>query len=218
MKKGLTEMVFILDKSGSMEGLQSDTIGGFNSMIRKQKEIEGEAIISTVMFNHSVDVIHNRVDIKETDLLTTKDYIVGGTTALLDAIGRTVRQIKEVYAETLREDRPDKVVFVITTDGLENASREFTYEKVKSMIQDVKDKYHWEFLFLGANIDVVSEAARFGIDEDHAVRHLSDSMGTSRNFETINEAITSVRMTDKLEATWKSKIEEDFSKRKQSLL
>lgn len=214
MIKGLTEMVFILDKSGSMEGLQEDTIGGFNSMVRKQKEIEGEAIISTVMFDHRIDVIHNRLDIKETNMLTLNDYCVGGTTALLDAIGRSVRKIREVYAGTLKEDRPEKVVFVITTDGFENASREFTYSKVKSLIEEVKEKYHWEFLFLGANIDAVSEAARFGIDNDHAVRHHSDSVGTSKNYETLNDAMTCLRTQKALNKNWKSNIESDYKKRK----
>lgn len=214
MKKDLTEMVFILDKSGSMGGLESDTIGGFNSMIQKQKLVDGKAIVSTVLFNHMSDVVHNRVDITEVQELTQREYNVGGSTALLDAIGRSVRKIREVYAETLKEERPEKVIFVITTDGMENSSREFTYPKVKEMIEEVQQKYNWEFLFLGANIDAVREAARYGIREDRAVRHHSDSVGTSKNYETINDAMTNLRTFKGIDKNWKNKIEDDYKNRK----
>lgn len=214
MKEETTEMIFILDKSGSMSGLEDDTIGGFNSMLEKQKELEGKAIISTVLFNHSHHVIHNRLDIKEVSPLTRKQYRVSGTTALLDSIGRAINKIKLVYADTLREDRPDKVIFVITTDGHENASREYNYKQIKSMIGQVQEKYNWEFLFLGANIDAVSEARKFGIDETRAVRYHSDKRGTKVNNETINKVMTSYRTMSVIEKNWKEEVEADYKSRK----
>ena len=213
MKKDSTEMIFILDKSGSMAGLESDTIGGFNSMLEKQRKLEGEVVISTVLFNHRFNVIHNRVDIKDIHQLTHNEYYTDGMTALLDAIGRSIRKIKHVYAETLLEDRPSKVMFVITTDGMENSSTEYDYQKVKSMISDVKEKYNWEFLFLGANIDAINEASKFGINKDNAVRYHSDKKGTKENFEAINEAMTSYRTTNVIKKNWKRRVEEDFNQR-----
>ncbi len=214
MKQDLTEMVFILDRSGSMAGLEKDTIGGFNSMIDKQKDLDGDAIVSTVLFDNHFEVIHNRVNLKDISHLTHKDYYVRGSTALLDAIGRSIRKIRTIYAETLREDRPDKVMFVITTDGMENASRQFSYHDIQHMIQDVKEKYGWEFLFLGANIDAVGEARRFGIDADRAVRYHADKVGTQVNYEAINDAVSSYRMNKAISKEWKQKVEDDFEKRK----
>jgi len=213
MKQNLTEMVFILDKSGSMSGLEKDTIGGFNSMIRKQKNVKGDVVVSTVLFNHEVNVIHNRVNINKVHPLTSREYSVSGMTALLDAVGKSITKIKHVYADTLRENRPSKVVFVITTDGMENSSREYSYNRVKRMIRDVQAKYDWEFLFLGANIDAIDEARKFGINHDRAVRYHSDNVGTTKNFEAIDEAMTSLRTTNVIKKNWKRRVEEDYKNR-----
>ena len=214
MNERLTEVVFILDKSGSMAGLESDTIGGFNSMLEKQRKVEGEAIVSTVLFNSRFAVIHNRVNIVEVKPLTQKEYVVSGMTALLDAVGRAIHKIRHIYAETLLEERPSKVLFIITTDGMENSSREYSYSKLQQMIQEVKEKYNWEFLFLGANIDAIGEAKKFGIDQEHAVQYHSDKEGTSKNYDAINEAVISLRMTNMIKKNWKKNIEDDFKKRK----
>lgn len=214
MKTDVTEMIFILDKSGSMSGLEEDTIGGFNSMLEEQKDVDGDAIISTVLFNNRHQVIHNRLDIKEVTPLTRREYRVGGSTALLDSIGRAINKIKLVYADTLREHRPDKVIFVITTDGHENSSREFSYSQIKKLIEQVQERYNWEFLFLGANIDAVSEARKFGIDKSRAVRYHSDKKGTKVNSETINKVMTSYRTTSIIQENWKKEVEADYNSRK----
>jgi uncharacterized protein YegL len=213
MKDNLTEVVFILDRSGSMAGLEEDTIGGFNATLQKQRNLEGEAIISTVLFDHNFEVLHNRVNIKSVSPLTNNEYTVRGTTALLDAIGRSIRKIKHVYADTLREDRPSKVLFIITTDGMENSSSEFTYSKVRNLIKDVQEKYNWEFLFLGANIDAIDEARKFGISSERAVRYHSDKVGTGKNYEAINEAMTMYRMNNVIKKEWKQKVEKDYAAR-----
>lgn len=213
MKKNLTEIVFILDRSGSMSGLEADTVGGFNSMIEKQKKAEGEAIISTVLFDNASEVIHDRVDVRSIKPMTDNDYTVRGCTALLDAIGGAIHHIGNVHKYARAEDVPEHTMFVITTDGMENASRRYDSEKVKKMIERQKDKYGWEFLFLGANIDAIETAMHFGISEDRAVNYHSDSEGTQLNYEVLSEAICAVRCSAPLGADWKKRIDEDYEKR-----
>jgi len=214
MKKNLTELVFILDRSGSMSGLESDTIGGFNSMIEKQKKEEGEALISTVLFDHECEVIHDRVDLTKISPMTDKEYYVRGCTALLDAIGGAIHHIGNIHKYARPEDVPEHTLFVITTDGLENASKTYNSDKVKSMIERQKTKYGWEFLFLGANIDAVETAKSFGISEERAVNYHSDSAGTQLNYEVLSDAITTVRCCAPLSASWKERIDKDFKGRK----
>ena len=214
MKKNLTEMVFILDKSGSMSGLEADTIGGFNGMIEKQKKEEGEALVSTVLFSDESHVIHDRVDLQKIEPMTDRQYYVGGCTALIDAIGGAIHHIGNVHKYAREEDRPEHTIFVITTDGMENASRHYTSDKVKSMVQRQKEKYGWEFLFLGANIDAVETAARFGINEDRAVNFCNDAQGQALNYSEVSEAVRIVRGCTPLGRGWKRKIEEDFKSRK----
>lgn len=213
MKKNLTEIVFILDRSGSMSGLEADTIGGFNSMIEKQKKVEGEALISTVLFDNTSEVIHDRVDVQSIKPLTDKDYTVRGCTALLDAIGGAIHHIGNVYKYARDEDVPEHTMFVITTDGMENASRRYDSEIVKKMIERQKEKYGWEFLFLGANIDAVETARHFGIGAERAVNYHCDSAGTQLNYEVLSEAICAVRGSAPLGADWKKRIDEDFESR-----
>lgn len=213
MRKNLTEIVFILDRSGSMSGLEADTIGGFNSMIEKQKKTEGEALISTVLFDNTSEVIHDRVSVQNIKPMTDEDYTVRGCTALLDAIGGAIHHIGNVHKYARAEDVPEHTMFVITTDGMENASRHFDSEKVKKMIERQKEKYGWEFLFLGANIDAVETARHFGISEDRAVNYHSDSEGTQLNYEVVSEAISAVRCCAPLGADWKKRIDEDYEKR-----
>ena len=214
MKKNLTEIVFILDRSGSMAGLEEDTIGGFNAMIEKQKREPGEALVSTVLFDNVSEVIHDRVDIQKIEPMTRNAYCVRGCTALLDAVGGAIHHIGNVHKYARAEDRPEKTLFVITTDGMENASRQYSYEKLKAMIQRQKETYGWEFLFLGANIDAAREAARFGINADRAATYHADRVGTSVIYETVSEAITQVRCcAAPLSADWKQRVEEDYRKR-----
>ena len=213
MRKDLTELVFIIDRSGSMSGLESDTIGGFNSMIRKQKQAEGEALISTVLFDNVSEVLHDRVNVKESQPMTEHDYTVRGTTALLDAIGGAIHHIGNVHKYARQEDVPEHTMFVITTDGMENASRYYSSDKVKKMIERQKVKYGWEFLFLGANIDAVETASHFGIGADRAVNYNCDSEGTALNYEVVSDAICSVRCSAPLKADWKKRIDEDYKKR-----
>ena len=193
MKKGLTEIVFILDRSGSMSGLESDTIGGYNSMIEKQKKEEGEALISTVLFDGQTDVLHDRVPLDKISPITEKEYYVRGSTALLDAVGGAIHHIGNVHKYAREEDVPEKTLFIITTDGMENSSRKYSYDKVKKMIEKQKEKYHWEFIFLGANIDAVGVADRFGVDRQHAVRYECDSAGTALNFQVMNKMVSCAR-------------------------
>ena len=213
MKKNLTEIVFILDRSGSMAGLEDDTIGGFNAMIAKQRKEEGEALVSTVLFDNQREVIHDRVDIQKIKPMTREEYYVRGCTALLDAVGCAIHHIGNVHKYAREEDRPEKTLFVITTDGMENASREYTYDRLKAMIQRQKEKYGWEFLFLGANIDAAREAARFGITEDCAANYHADSKGTAVIYEAVSEAVCSVRASRPMSAAWKRKVDEDYQKR-----
>ena len=213
MKKNLTEIVFILDRSGSMAGLEADTIGGFNAMIEKQKKEPGEALVSTVLFDNETEVIHDRVDIKKIALLTDRDYYVCGCTALLDAVGGAIHHIGNVHKYAREEDRPEKTLFVITTDGMENASRKYSYEKLKAMIERQKEKYGWEFIFLGANIDAAKEAARFGISEDRAANYHADSAGTAVIYEAMNEVVGNVRACRPMNANWKKNVDADYKKR-----
>ena len=210
MKKNLTEMVFILDKSGSMAGLEADTIGGFNSMIERQKGMEGEALVSTVLFSNESTVIHDRVELRKIEPMTKRQYFVGGCTALIDAIGGAIRHIGNVHKYAREEDRPEHTIFVITTDGMENASHRYTSDQVKAMVQHQKERYGWEFLFLGANIDAVETAARYGIGEDRAVTYRSDAAGTALNYEVVSEAVCKVRQSMPLGSDWKRRIDEDY--------
>ena len=213
MRKNMTEIVFILDRSGSMSGLEADTIGGFNSMIEKQKKTEGEALISTVLFDSTSEVLYDRINIRTIRPMTDNDYTVRGCTALLDAIGGAIHHIGIVHKYARPEDVPEHTLFVITTDGMENASRFYTSDRVKQMIERQKQKYGWEFLFLGANIDAVETARHFGIGADRAVNYHSDSAGTRLNYEVLNEAICAVRSSAPLDAGWKRRIDEDYEKR-----
>ena len=214
MKKNLTELVFILDRSGSMAGLEGDTIGGFNAMIEKQRKEPGEAVISTVLFDNETEVIHDRIPLDRVPRLTEKEYYVRGCTALLDAVGGAIHHIGNVHKYAREEDRPEKTLFVITTDGLENASRRYTYDKVKAMIERQRERYGWEFLFLGANIDAAREAARFGIRADCAADYHADSIGTEAVYESVCEAVCQVRRAAPLKASWKQRIDADFKGRK----
>ena len=209
----LTELVFILDRSGSMGGLEADTIGGFNAMIEKQKKESGEAYVSTVLFDNTSEVIHDRLCLSAVPELTEEQYFVRGCTALLDAVGGAIHHIGNVHKYIRKEDVPDKTLFVITTDGMENASRKYTYEKVRKMIERQKKQYGWEFLFLGANIDAAREAKRFGISADRAANYHCDEEGTALNYEVISEAVSRVRCCAPLTADWKARIDEDFEKR-----
>lgn len=209
----MTELVFILDRSGSMSGLESDTIGGFNSMLAKQKKEEGEALVSTVLFANDSTVIHDRLPLSEVPPLTEEEYFTRGCTALLDAVGGAIHHIGNIHKYARREDVPEKTMFIITTDGYENASRRYDYERVRRMIERQKERYGWEFLFLGANIDAVETARHFGIGADRAVNYNSDSAGTQLNYEVLNDAISAVRSSAPLGADWKSRIDEDYEKR-----
>lgn len=219
MRKGLTEIVFILDRSGSMGGLESDTIGGYNSLIEKQKKEEGEAYISTVLFDDTCEVLHDRVALDQIKPMTDKEYYVRGCTALLDAIGGAIHHIGNVHKYARDEDRPEKTLFIITTDGQENSSRRYTYEKVKHMVERQKEKFGWEFLFLGANIDAIAEAGRFGIKADRAVNYHCDREGTAVNYRVLSETVSRVRhcsaqeLDEVLAPTWKEEIEADYKSR-----
>ena len=216
MKKDLTELVFILDKSGSMAGLEADTIGGFNGMIERQKKQEGQAFVSTVLFSDESTVIYDRVDLRKIEPMTDKQYYVGGCTALIDAIGGAIHHIGNVHKYAREEDRPEHTVFVITTDGMENASRRYSAAQDKDMEKRQKEKYGWEFLFLGANIDAVETASRFGIGRDRAVTFLNDSRGQALNYREVSKAVAAVRRSMPLSDDWKDLIEEDFAARKSS--
>lgn len=219
MKKGLTEIVFILDRSGSMSGLEKDTIGGFNSLIERQKKEEGEAYISTVLFDNETRVLHDRVPLNKVRPMTGEEYFVGGCTALLDAVGGAIHHIGNVHKYAREEDRPEKTLFVITTDGQENASTRYNYEKVKQMVERQKERFGWEFLFLGANIDAAKEAGRFGIGADRTANYVCDAKGTEVNYRALNKAISRVRSCKSVAfcaealSDWKEDIEKDYKKR-----
>ena len=213
MKKGFTELVFILDKSGSMAGLESDTIGGFNAMLKKQKALDGECRITTVLFDNRYELLHDRIDIRAVSPMTEKEYQVGGCTALLDAIGRTIQKLVHVQRGTAEEFRAENVMFVIITDGAENASREYSARKVKEMIEHEREKYGWEFIFLGANIDAVETAGRFGIAADRAVDYVPDAQGTELNFRMMSEAVATFRQTQAIPDAPLEVIRKDMKKR-----
>ena len=214
MKKNLTELVFILDRSGSMGGLEQDTIGGFNAMLTRQKEQEGEANVTTILFDHEVQLLHDRFPLKAVAPLTEKDYYVRGCTALLDAIGYGVEKMVNIQRHLPEDERAEKVIFVITTDGLENASKRFGYEKIRRMIEREKEQYGWEFLFLGANIDALSTAEKFGISADRAANFHADGEGTRLNYEVLSCAVSKVRLGQALDPNWKEEIDADFERRK----
>lgn len=213
MNENLTELVFILDRSGSMSGLERDTIGGFNSMLEKQKKESGEAFVTTVLFDDKYKLLHDRNDIKRVNAITEKEYYVRGSTALLDAIGITINNIGIALSDTNEEERPGKVLFVIITDGMENSSREFSYEKIKEMVEHQKSKYAWDFIFLGANIDAIMTAGSFGISADRAANFVSDSSGTQLNYRVVSEAVSSIRKGRNVDASWKKEIEKDYKRR-----
>ena len=214
MKKNLTEMVFILDKSGSMAGLEEDTIGGFNSMIERQRNEPGEAYVSTVLFSNESSVLHDRADIRKVEPMTRQQYFVGGGTALIDAIGQAIRHIGNVHKYAREEDRPEHTIFVITTDGMENASYRYSSDEVKRMVERQKEKYSWEFLFLGANIDAVETAKHFGIGADRAVRFHNDRRGVALNYEAVSRTVGSMRACAPITEDWKADIEADYKSRK----
>ena len=214
MKKNLTELVFILDRSGSMAGLEDDTIGGFNAMLEKQKGEPGEAVISTVLFDNRCEVIHDRMALERVPALTRKEYYVRGCTALLDAVGGAIHHIGNVHKYAREEDRPERTLFVITTDGMENASRRYDYPRVKAMIERQKEKYGWEFLFLGANIDAAREAARFGIHAENAVNYHADQMGTAVIYQAVSDAVCSFRASKPMDNGWRQRIDEDYRNRR----
>ena len=211
MKK--TEIVFILDRSGSMSGLEEDTIGGYNSVLKNQQIEDGEAIVTTVLFDHEYEIIHDRTNIKEIKAMTEKEYFVRGSTALLDAVGATINKIVGATKNTKPEYQADKVMFVIITDGMENSSKEYDYLKVKALIERQKEKYNWEFVFLGANIDAISTAAKFGIEEDRAANYNPDSQGTQLNYEAVSEMIVEFRSERPINDNWKEKIDNDYKER-----
>ncbi|OWV01959.1 vWA domain-containing protein [Fibrobacter sp. UWR2] len=213
MKKGLTEIVFILDRSGSMSGLEKDTIGGFNSTIERQKREEGEAIVSTVLFDDDTEVLHDRVSLEKIAPLTDKEYYARGSTALLDAIGGAIHHIGNVHKYAREEDRPEKTIFVITTDGYENASRKYSSDRVKQMVERQKQKYGWEFIFLGANIDAVETARNFGIDEERAANFVNDGAGIEVMYEAQCCLMSDIRHNRKNERMWKKNVDADYQKR-----
>ena len=212
--KNVTEVVFILDRSGSMQGLEKDTIGGFNSLIDQQKKEEGEAFVSVVLFDDRTEVIYDRVPIQSVKKMTEKEYYARGCTALLDAVGLAIHHIARVHKEMPKEVCPDKTLFVITTDGMENSSQLYTYQKVKKMIEKRQKKHGWEFLFLGANIDAAKEAQCFGIDSSHASNYHADEQGIGNNYEVLSKTITSYRACGIIEKKWKQEIEKDYKKRR----
>ena len=214
MKKNLTELVFILDRSGSMHGLEADTIGGFNAMLEKQRHQPGKAYVSTLLFSDETQVLHDRTPLQQVKPLTNREYSVRGCTALLDAIGGAIRHIENIHKYARPEDVPEHTLFVITTDGMENASRRYSVQQVKEMILRQKQRYHWEFLFLGANIDAVGTAGSLGIAPDRAANYHSDSQGTRLNYEAVSQAVSAVRCSAPLDEHWKDAIERDFQNRK----
>ena len=214
MKKDLVELVFILDRSGSMSGLEKETIAGFNHLIKEQKEVVGEAIVSTVLFDNGFEVLHNRVNLKQIEPMTEKQYYVRGSTALLDAIGRSIIKIRQVHKQLNESEIPEKTVFFITTDGMENASTEFDYEKVSEYISLQKEKYNWEFIFIGANFDAIKTAKKFGVDANRAVNYKADERGTNLGYKVMNETIRVLRMNKSINDNWKDDIDKDYQHRK----
>ena len=214
MKNNTTELVFILDRSGSMSGFESDTIGGFNSILDKQKKEDGKCYVTTVLFNDHSKLLHDRVDISEVKPLTDDDYRVGGCTALLDAVGKAIRHIAKIHKYARPEDVPEKTLFVITTDGYENASRHFDADEVKRMVEHEKEKYGWEFIFLGADIDAVETAGRIGIDRSRAANYRKDTVGNETMFASVDAAITMARTCPTIDGSWKAEVDKDFEERR----
>jgi len=217
MKTTLTELIFILDRSGSMGGLESDTIGGFNSMLKKQQAEPGECRLTTVLFDDNVEILHDRIDIKAVSPITTREYFVRGCTALLDAIGKTVKKIGNVQKNTAKEFRAEKVVFIITTDGMENASREYTYDKLKALVEKQKRKHNWEFIFLGANIDAIDVASRFGVAKNRVQNYHNDSAGIAMNYSVLSETVSLHRAAPacaSIPDNWGAPIQKEFTGRK----
>lgn len=213
MKNNLTELVFILDRSGSMAGLESDTVGGFNAMIEKQKKEVGECFVSTILFDNESKVIHDRVRVSDISKMTENDYTVRGCTALIDAMGDAIRHIENIHRYARKEDVPEKTVFVITTDGMENASYKYTSDCVKEMIEKAKTERGWEFLFIGANIDAVETAKRYGISESRAVNYHADSQGTHVLYDCVSSAVSTLRRKASLDSQWRSEMDNDFQRR-----
>ena len=213
MKKTVTELVFILDKSGSMAGLEADTIGGYNAMLKKQKESGGEVRLTTVLFDNQYHLLHDRLDLKSVSPITHEDYYVGGSTALLDAMGHTIQKIDSVRRHTAAAYRADKVLFVITTDGMENASREYSHKKIKSMVEHQKEEYGWEFIFLGANIDAVETAEQFGIGANRAQSYHSDKAGTQLNYQVLSDTVCEFVKKAAISPDWNAEIAADFAER-----
>ncbi len=213
MNRNLTEIVFILDRSGSMSGLENDTIGGYNAMLKKQQEENGEAIVTTVLFDDEYQLLHDRFNIHWIRPITPKEYYVGGSMALLDAIGKSIQKIINVQKNTSDDQKADKVLFVITTDGMENASREYSYGRIKKMIEYQKEKYGWEFIFLGANIDAVLTAERFGITQDRAANYHADGEGTRLNYDAVSNVVSDLRASRPISKNWKDDIDKDFNRR-----
>jgi uncharacterized protein YegL len=209
----ITELVFILDRSGSMGGLEKDTIGGFNSMIEKQKKETGTAFVTTILFDNHIETLHKRIDLEKIQPLTDKDYYVRGSTALLDAVGTTINLITGIHNHIRKEDVPAKTMFIITTDGMENSSREFNYKNIKSMIQ-AKQELGWEFIFIGANIDAVTEGAKFGIAAERAVNYIADAAGTSALFGSVSASISEMRSSRKISGKWRETLDDDYENRK----
>lgn len=213
MNTNITELVFILDRSGSMHGLEADTMGGFNSLIEKQKKETGKAYVTTVLFDTSIERIHDRMDIDAVPPLTAKEYIPGGCTALLDTIGTTIKHIVNIHRYAREEDVPGKTVFVITTDGLENASRLYSLDTIKRMIEHESEKYGWVFLFLGANIDAIETAGHLGIQADRATNFMPDGAGVELSFRSVARAVSSARCNMPMASDWKQEVEADYKKR-----
>ena len=210
IKNGVTELVFILDRSGSMAGLESDTIGGFNAMIEKQKKQDGKCYVSTVLFDNVSEVLHDRVNLSDIKPMTDKEYTVRGCTALIDALGGAIHHIGNIHKYARREDVPEHTVFVITTDGMENASRKYGSAEVKAMIERQKEKYGWEFLFIGANIDAVETAAQYGISEDRAVNYVPDPTGTHILYESVSAVVGNVRANNCVDNAWSDELNKDY--------
>lgn len=215
MNKNLTELVFITDKSGSMSGLEKDVVGGINSTIKKQREIDGECLISLVLFNTKNEVVYDRVSLKKIKEMESDDYSPYGCTALIDALGDSIHHIKNVHKYIREEDRPGHTIFVITTDGLENASVKYDSDQVKRMIRKQK-KQGWEFIFLAANIDAVQTAKTYGIEEDRAVNFVNDSRGYETNYRVLNNAFRCMRSNGYIPKDWEEDIKKDYNSRKQS--
>ena len=213
MKNNITELVFILDMSGSMAGLEKDTVGGFNAMIEKQKKQDGKCFVSTVLFDNVSEILHDRIELSSVPLMTDKEYSPRGSTALIDAIGGAVEHISTIHKYARPEDVPERTMFVITTDGMENASHKYSSHAVKKMIEE-KKALGWEFLFIGANIDAVETAEKFGIDSERAVNYHSDAKGTRLNYDVVGDAVSGFRASTPLSAGWKRRIDEDYKSRK----